>query len=108
MRLPVLRASPAHGLGMPDWQVVIDSERLIENGSMEKLHENFVDRILITLATPQIFFANLISDLLGSWTEMATALTALLLALRVVDWSIRRFKFGWHKDDNTNHSEKDK
>lgn len=72
---------------------------------MEKLPENVVDKALVALAAPQIALAKFFGVI--NWTEVTMQLTALLLALRVVDWGVRRVKFGWRKEENTALFEKD-
>jgi hypothetical protein len=70
------------------------------------MKENSIDRVLIFGNVSIAGAAKWILDN-GTLTKCALLLAVLLSLLRVVDWCVRRYRYGWPRSENTEIIEKE-
>lgn len=70
------------------------------------MKENAIDRVLIFGNISIAGAAKWILDN-GTLTKLALLLAVTISALRVVDWCVRRYRYGWTRNENTETNEKE-
>jgi hypothetical protein len=64
------------------------------------MKENSIDRVLILGNVTVAGAAKWLLDN-GNLTKLALLLAVVLSALRVVDWCVRRYRYGWTKHETS-------
>lgn len=70
------------------------------------MKENSIDRVLIFGNVTVAGAAKWLLDN-GNLTKLALLLAVILSLLRVIDWCVRRYRYGWSKGENTETFTKD-